>query len=248
MFKNKNLVTKISNGILLAMFIVITLSGISILVSLLTNKVNIAGTSTNDYLYYAIMALIYSISLGVSIFFLNKKINFYKDEYPVSRQVFNLFVVLGVISNILSVFAIIVSYIIYKEFYLYNLLITFIEFGILMVSYKYVSKESILDTKNSKKNNVINLIIIFLLIQYTNGIIRAILQLIFKINETPTLVKYIIVYAVGICVVILSYILFNKNKNKNVLEVKEVVEVKVVKKTTKSKKGTNKSKKETKKK
>jgi len=193
MFKNKNLVTKISNGILLAMFIVITLSGISILVSLLTNKIDIVGTTTNDYLYYAIMALIYSVSLGISIFLLNKKINFYKDEYPVSRQVFNLFFVLGVISSILSIFAIIVSYVIYKEFYLYNVLITFVEFGILMSAYKYVSKETILNIKNSKKNNIVNLIILFLLIQYTNGIIRAILQLIFKINETPILVKYIII-------------------------------------------------------
>lgn len=246
MFKNKNLITKISNGILLAMLIVIALSGVSILVSLLSNNIIIGGTTTtNDYLYYAIMALIYSIFIGLTIFVLNKKINLYKDAYPVSRQVFNMFFMLGLLSSILSIPAIMVSYIIYKEFYLYNLLTTIIELGILIGAYKYVLKETILSVKNSKKVNFVNIIIIFLLIQYGNGLVRSILQLIFKMNETPVLIKYIIIYIVGICVVVLSYILFNKS-NKTV-EVVEAKEVKVINKTTKSKKGTSKSKKETKK-
>ena len=213
MFKNKNIVTKISNTIILFIFIVMLLTGVSLL---LGNDIS-ASYSNNDFLYNSIMTAIYVIVSGTFIILLNKKINLYKDEYPVSRQVFNLIYVVMLISIIISMFMIIVGAFVYKEFSLYTLLSLIISLGTSTGMFVYVSKGRLINNENSKKKNVINLVIAILFVEYVSDFLISALQLIFKTNESILIIKYMIVYLVGMCIVTLAYYLFQKSKDKELI-------------------------------
>lgn len=261
MFKNKNIVTKASNGLLIFMFVIMTISLISVLTVLINGDTTlIEGYTKSDYVYNSIISGIYMIFSGLTLYILNKRIDLYKDEYPVTKQVYNLFFMVAILGTIISVLSLITGYFVYKEFSFYSLLAVLSEALIFILSYKYLSKNELLSLNNSKKTNIINLIIIFLLLEYSTGIIKVLLQLIFGLSKTVDSIKYLLLYLIGIGVVVLAYRMFSKVKDKEVVEVKKEVKVvstkenktetpkkKVTKVNTKKKTNTKKVNKETKK-
>lgn len=246
MFKDKNLVTKISNGTLIFIFLIMLLTGASLVAALITGDTSsVEGYTHADYVYNAIMSIMYMIFSGGLLIYLNKKLNIYKDEYPVTRQVFNFFFVISMLGNIISIFMIAVGYFVYDEMSWYSLLTTIFNIGIFIGTYIYLLKGKLLNLENTKKTNIINLIIILLLMEYVSGIINLLFQLLFKINSTSDITKNIIIYLVGICVVILAFKLFDKTKDKKNIkeEIKEPVkEVKVIEVKEEKKKPAKKKK------
>lgn len=238
MFKNKNAVTIVSNIILLFIFVVMLLTGISILFG---NNISEAYSDV-DFMYNAIMTVIYIIVTGILILLLNKKINLYKDEYPISRQVFNLIYLVMMLSIIISIFMVVVGAFVYKEFSLYTFLSLTVSLGISTAMYVFVSKGKLLSKGNTKKNNIINLIIAILFVEYVSDFLISALKLIFKTDDTLLIIKYMVVYLVGMCIVTLAYYLFQKGKIKE--EVATEKEVKVIE----NKKGLTKNNKKDKKK
>ena len=112
MLKNKNRVTKISNILFLTMFV---LSLFSIISLITTGYVDVEGRTKKDFILNLAMMIVYFISSGLILYITNKKINLYKDEYSISRQVFNLFVVISSMSIILMIGTTIITYFLIKR-------------------------------------------------------------------------------------------------------------------------------------
>ncbi|HOP66060.1 MAG TPA: hypothetical protein PLX66_03505, partial [Bacilli bacterium] len=114
----------------------------------------------------------------------------------------------------ISFFMVFCEYFIYKDFSFYTLLTVIIEAGVFILTYIYMLKEKLINKTNSKKTNVINLVIVILLLEYIVGIVDLLLGLIFKVNEMADIVNNLIIYAVGTCIVLIAYKLFNNTKTK----------------------------------
>ena len=205
MFKNKNKMTKISNAIFLGF-------GILALLSLLSIITNIdKSTPVKDLYSNIVLMIIYIICSGIILWITNKKIDLYKEEYSISRQIFNLFVVISLMSAVLMLGVNILSYIFYKKFSLYSLLIELVCFiPIYLLAYKEVSKNKLLNKNNEKKTNICNLVIIILLMNYTSIIGSTLLQIVFNTVDIVLALKNILISFVWIAVILIAYKLINR--------------------------------------
>lgn len=241
MFKNKNKITKISNGVLIVLFVMSLISSISLVANLITGNITTTESySSNDYLNDTILMIVYVISSGSALLILNKKIDIYKDEYPMSRQIFNLFLVLSMLSVVVMTSQVIISYFVYKEFSLYSLLsIIFGYIPVYLYALYYVNKGVILSTNNSKKENIINFFVIYLLMTYGVNVVILMLQLILKQGDVITIIQNLIISFIWMLVVLFAYQLMNNKKVKDEEEVtliKDKEEVKIDKKVKENKK------------
>lgn len=205
MFKNKNKMTKISNAIFLGFGILAFLS----LLSIITNIDK--STPVKDLYSNIVLMIIYIICSGIILWITNKKIDLYKEEYSISRQIFNLFVVISLMSAVLMLGVNILSYIFYKKFSLYSLLIELVCFiPIYLLAYKEVSKNKLLNKNNEKKTNICNLVIIILLMNYTSIIGSTLLQIVFNTVDIVFALKNILISFVWIAVILIAYKLINR--------------------------------------
>ena len=229
MFKNKSKVAKFSNGLLIAIFVLALISCLSMLPQLISGNVTvIEGYTINDYWKDEILMICYVIFSGLTLLILNKKINLYKDEYTISRQVFNLLFVLLMLSSVLMISNVIVEYIINKKFSLYALLTILLSYvPVYIYSYWYVDKHEILTIEKSTRENVTNFIIIYLLTNYSSSVIELIINLILKVNDTMVVIQNLIVSFLWIFVILLANKLLNKDNSSK--------EVKVIEKKKKNK-------------
>ena len=208
MLKNKNRVTKISNILFITMFV---LSLFSIISLITTGYVDVEGRTKKDFILNLAMMIVYFISSGLILYITNKKINLYKDEYSISRQVFNLFVVISSMSIILMISTTIISYFLTNKFSFYTLLsILFGYIPVYVYSYIIVSKTDILSKENDKKINISNLLVIFLLMNYSINFIVFIFQMIFEVNEIMVILPNMCFALIWICIVFIAYKLINR--------------------------------------
>lgn len=219
MFKNKNEVTKISNILFISLF------GLSILsiISLIFGGVeSIEGFSKNDYYFNLVMLIIYSIASFIVLFLTNKKVDLYKDEYPLTRRIFNLFIVLLVMSMVITLSAEVFNYVFYKNFSWYSVITLIIGYvPSCLLAIKEVSKGKLLSTSNEKKINVANLLIIYLLMNYYLNSVSIIFKMIFKMDEITTLISGLCWSFIWIVVIVISYRLIN-NKEEFIFKQKKV--------------------------
>lgn len=209
MFKNKNESHKISNGFFLVMGFFAFLSMVSIL---LNGEYAIEGTSS-DYYFNIFMLLIYSVTAGLILLFTNKKNILYKDDFCVSRRLFNLFVMISVMSMVITIGSNVLSYFFYDNFSWYSMIVVIIGYiPCYIVAYKEVSKGILLSKNNISKINVSNFLVIYLLMQYYINVIAIISQMIFKMAEMAILIKSLCFAFVWIFVVIIAYRLINNKK------------------------------------
>lgn len=210
MFKNKNEVTKISNVLFISLF------GLSILsiISLIFGGVDSTeGFSKNDYHFNLVMLIIYSIASFIVIFLTNKKMDLYKDEYPLTRRIFNLFIVLLVMSMVITLSAEVFNYVFYKNFSWYSVITLIIGYvPSCLLAIKEVSKGKLLSISNEKKINVANLLIIYLLMNYYLNSVSIIFKMIFKMDEITTLISGLCWSFIWIAVIVISYRLINKKE------------------------------------
>ena len=210
MFKNKNEVTKISNVLFISLF---GLSILSIISFLFGNAGSIEGFSKSDYYFNLVMLVIYSIASFIVLFLTNKKVDLYKDEYPLSRRIFNLFMSLLVMSMVITLSAEIFNYVFYKKFSWYSVITLIIGYvPSCLVAIKEVSKGKLLSTSNEKKINVANLLIIYLLMNYYLYSVVIIFKMIFKMDEITTLIGGLCLTLIWIAVIVISYRLINKKE------------------------------------
>lgn len=219
MFKNRNRMTKISNAFLLTILVLSLISVVSIAGNVFFDATPIEGYTKTDYLFNFIMMLIYSVFATISIVILNLKIDLYKDEYTMSKQLFNLLFVFAMLSTIINFGGIITTYFIYKEFSLITLLgIIFGYLLIYIVAFIYINRHEYLSKDNSTKTNVINFIVLFLLMQYASSIINILLKLMFNNGKLNDNLKSLGISIIMVSLIIIAYKLINRNNEK-----KEVV-------------------------
>ena len=210
MIRNKNEATKISN----IFFIAIGFMSFLSLMSLIFGGVEgIDGFNKNDYNYNIIMMAIYTALSVLTLYITNKKINIYKDEYPVSRRIFNLFIAISIMSVIITFTSNILTIFFYDTFSwpaLITLILGYIPAYTLAI--KQVSKGELLSKDNEQKVNIANLVIIYLLMNYYVNAIMILSQMIFKTGEIITLIGGLCFSIIWMCVVMISYKLINKKE------------------------------------
>lgn len=208
MFKNKNEITKISNIFFLVM------GGLSILsiISMLASGVDgIQEYSTNDYYFNLIMMIIYSIISLAIIYITNKKIKIYNDDFPVSRRAFNFFVMISIMSMVITLSANILNYVFYNNFSWHTLIVTI--FGYIpayIVSYYFVSKGELLKKENESKINIANFLIVYLLMQYYINIISILGQIVLNMGDIVSLISALCFSLIWISIIVIAYKLINK--------------------------------------
>ena len=216
MFKNKNKVTKISNAILLVIFVLYLVASISSIISIATGNITLpTGYTEKDYLYSTILSLVYAVLAGISLLILNTKVNMYKEDYTLSRQIFNLYTMLSIISSLVLIASYIVSIYVYKESSTYELLtsiICYIPFYI--AAYIYVDKKDLLNKKNTKIRNTVNFLVVCLMMSYFTNIVSLVLQYIFKVTENETIYKNLMYTIIWMALVIIAYKLIDRNDAK----------------------------------
>lgn len=210
MLKNKNEVTKISNIFFIAIGFMAFLS----LITLIFGGVeSIEGFNKNDYNYNLIMMSIYTLLAVLTLFITNKKINIYKDEYPISRRVFNLFISISIMSVIITFSSNILTIFFYDTFS-WPTFITLI-LGYIpayLIAIKEVSKGELLSKDNEQKVNIANLVIIYLLMNYYVNVIMILSSMLFKTGEIVTQIGGLCFSIIWMCVVMISYKLINKKE------------------------------------
>lgn len=240
MFKNKNKVTKFSNFLFIFIFLVSVMGVISFSMNLSKGSF-LTGYTRNDYIYNLVSSIVYLLMSGMILFLLNKKIDLYKDEYPLSKQIFNVINAVMVLELLTSLLSLISGQFIYNKFSFYGLFGYIFGLVIIIGSYLYSEKTNMLNMENDKKTNIVNFIVIILFREYVYDFVITILQLIFKQDKVLSITKNMILYLIGMCVVFLAYKLFEKSRSKE--KNNEIKEVKVIKNeslTTNSKKSKKK--------
>jgi len=210
MLKNKNEATKISNIFFIAIGF---MSFLSLMTLIFGGVDSVEGFNKNDYNYNLIMMAIYTVLSVLTLYITNKKINVYKDEYPVSRRVFNLFIAISIMSVIITFTSNILTIFFYDTFS-WPTLITLI-LGYIpayLVAIKEVSKGELLSKDNEQKVNIANLVIIYLLMNYYVNAVMILSQMIFKTGEIITLIGGLCFSIIWMCVVMISYKLINKKE------------------------------------
>ncbi len=218
MLKNKNEASKISN---IFLFIIGGLSLLSIISLLIRGVDGFEGYNSSDYYFNLIMMVIYLLLSVIVLFITNKKVDMYKDEFSISRRIFNLFIVISIMSVLINISANVLSYFFYDEFSWYSLAIALLGYvPTYIISYIKVSKGDILSKDNETKVNVANLIVIYLLMNYCINVVALILQVIFKLKKFSEVTGGLCLSIVWIIVVIVAYILIN-NKDKKIIKNKK---------------------------
>ena len=226
MFKNKNKVTKFSNFLFIFIFLVSVMGAINFGMDLSKGSF-LSGYTRTDYIYNLVSSIVYSLIGGAVLFLLNKKIDLYKYEYPLSKQIFNVVNIVMVFALITSLLTLISGQFIYNKFSFYGLFGYLFGLVIIIGSYLYSEKTNMLNMENDKKTNIVNFIVIILFREYVYDFVITILQLIFKQGKVLNITKNMILYLVGMCVVFLAYKLFEKSRSKE--KNNETKEVKVIK-------------------
>lgn len=218
MLKNKNEASKISN---IFLFIIGGLSLLSIISLLIRGVDGFEGYNSSDYYFNLIMMVIYLLLSVIVLFITNKKVDMYKDEFSISRRIFNLFIVISIMRVLINISANVLSYFFYDEFSWYSLAIALLGYvPTYIISYIKVSKGDILSKDNETKVNVANLIVIYLLMNYCINVVALILQVIFKLKKFSEVTGGLCLSIVWIIVVIVAYILIN-NKDKKIIKNKK---------------------------
>lgn len=213
MFKNKNAVAKISNFFLIFMIVCCFLPIISLAFGDISELKEV-GYSQNDITYSIISTSLCLILSLIGLFITNKK-KIYNDEYPITRCVFNFFVVVSIISLILSFILNILNLYFYKSFS-WVVFFTLI-FGDSIGYYlaiRFVDKDNLFKKSNEIKVNIANLVIVILLINYYVEAISIIFSIIFGTEKILTLLISLITSLVWIVVIVISYKLINKKELK----------------------------------
>jgi hypothetical protein len=206
MFKGKNKVTKISNTIFL---IFVMLASLSLLSMFLNAPKDVAKVDLHSNM---ILMGIYVVFSVIILWITNKKIDLYKDEYSVSRQVFNLFLLVSIMSAILMLGVNVLSYVFYKKFSWYSLILELFCFiPIYLIAYMEVSKDKLLNINNSKKVNICNLVIIILLMNYSSIVLSSLLQMLFNSVDVIIAIKNICISLIWIAIVLIAHKLINKD-------------------------------------
>lgn len=206
MFKDKNKVTKISNAIFL---IFAALASLSLLSMILNAPKELTKADLHSNM---ILMVIYIVFSTVILWITNKKINLYKEEYSVSRQIFNLFILVSIMSAMLMLSINILSYIFYKRFSWYSLILELFCFvPIYIITYKVVSKDKLLNINNSRKINICNLVIIILLMNYSSIVLSTLLQMLFNTIDVVVAIKNICISFIWISVILIAHKLINKD-------------------------------------
>ena len=206
MFKGKNKVTKISNTIFL---IFVMLASLSLLSMILNAPKDVAKVDLHSNM---ILMGIYVVFSVIILWITNKKIDLYKDEYSVSRQVFNLFLLVSIMSAILMLGVNVLSYVFYKKFSWYSLILELFCFiPIYLIAYMEVSKDKLLNINNSKKVNICNLVIIILLMNYSSIVLSSLLQMLFNSVDVIIAIKNICISLIWIAIVLIAHKLINKD-------------------------------------
>lgn len=210
MLRNKNEVTKISN----IFFIAIGFMSFLFLISLVFGGVDgIDGFNKNDYNYNIIMMAIYTILSVLTLYITNKKINIYKDEYPLSRRIFNLFIAITIVSVIITFSSNILTIFFYDTFSWPSLITLALGYiPAYTFAIKEVSKGELLSKDNEQKVNIANLVIIYLLMNYYINAIMILSSMLFKTGEIVTLIGGLCFSIIWMCVVMISYKLINKKE------------------------------------
>lgn len=208
MLKKEDKIFKISN---IFFIVIIVLSSISLLSLLFTGYKSIEGRTKVDYYVNLVLLLMYLISSVLILYLTNKKIDYYKKEYSMPRKIFNLFVLISCLSIVMMFTTLILSKIFLNIFSWYSLLtIIFGYIPIYVISYIVVDKDNLLSINNDKKTNIGNLIVIFLLMNYSLNVIILLLQMIFEVNDIMLTLPSICISFIWIFVVLVAYNLINK--------------------------------------
>lgn len=240
MFKNKNRVTKFSNFLFIFIFLVSVMGAINFAIDLSKGSF-LTGYTRSDYIYNLVSSIAYSLISGIILFLSNKKMDLYKDEYPLTKQIFNVINIVMVFALVTSLISLISGQFIYNKFSFYALFGYLFGLVIIIGSYFYAEKLNMLNMENDKKTNIVNFIVIILFREYVYDFIVTILQLIFKQGKVLSVTKNMILYLIGMCVVFLAYKLFEKSRSKEQhIEKKEVKVIKNENLTTKNKKSKKK--------
>ncbi len=209
MFKNKNGVAKISNFFLIFMIVCCFLPIISLVFGDISELKEV-GYSQNDITYSIISTSLCLILSLIGLVITNKK-KIYNDEYPTTRCVFNFYVVVSIISLILSFILNILNLYFYKSFS-WVVFFTLI-FGDLIGYYlavRFVDKDNLFKKSNETKVNIANLVIVILLINYYVEAISIIFSMIFGTEKILTLLISLATSLIWIVVIVISYKLINK--------------------------------------
>lgn len=213
MFKNKNGVAKVSNFFLIFMIVCCFLPIISLVFGDISELKEI-GYSKNDIAYSIISTSLCLILSLIALLITNKK-KIYSDEYPTTRCVFNFFMVVSIISLILSFILNILNLYFYKSFswVVFFTLIFGDSIGYYLAT-KIVSKDNLFKKSNEAKVNIANLVIIILLINYYVNFVSIIFSIIFNTEKILSLLVSLITSLAWIIVIIISYKLINKKNEK----------------------------------
>lgn len=210
MLKNKNGVAKVSN----IFFVVIGfMSLLSLATLIFGGKESIESFSQNDYNYNIVIMIVYTLLSFLILFVTNKKIDLYKEEYPVSRRVFNLFIVISFMSVVITFVSNVLNIYFYDNFS-WTTLITIIVGYVpsYLIAIKEVSKGKLLNKDNDHKVNIANLVIVYLLMNYYVNCVAVLSQMLFKMGDVITLVGSLCFSIIWMCIVMISYKLINKKE------------------------------------
>ena len=208
MFKKSDKVFKISNIFFVFVAVMSLLSLLSLLIS---GYKEVEGSTISTYYINISMFITYLLSSIIILYISNKKIEFYKDDYPLSRKIFNIFFLILCLSIVVMLSTIIFSKIFLNIFSMYSLLsVVFGYIPIYAVSYYIINKNELLTINNDKKTNIGNLIILFLLMNYSLNVIVLVFQMIFEINDIMVIISSLCISFIWIFIVLIAYNLINK--------------------------------------
>ena len=207
MFRTKDKVKKISN---IFFFSILVLSVISI-VSLIATGPNVEGRTEKDFYINLIMLIVYFLTTCGILYSTNKLIEIYKDEYPTSRKVYNLFVCISAMSIVIMFCSLIVTYVYMSTFSVYSLLCIFLGYiPIYVVATYIVSKGKILNKENDSNKNIMNLIAVIIIMNYAINAVVLVLQMLFDATDIIIILPNLCWAFIWIFIVLVAYKLVNK--------------------------------------
>lgn len=209
MFKNKNKFNRVFN------YILIMFGTISLMSFLIFIKEGYSPNDTfsyNEYVSGTVIYFVYSITSFLMLFLVNNKFNFFDEKYPLSRKLFNSFICIEIINIVLLLSEFITSCLLGNNIQWHYLF--FIIFGYIpaiAVGHIAANNGKYLSNKNSKKINVVNFFVIYLIMSYYINIINSIFQLIFRVDDSIKLLSNIGILLMWVGIVLIAYKIINKN-------------------------------------
>ena len=226
MFKNKNKFNRVFNYILIMFG---TISLMSFLIFIKEGYSPNYTFSYNEYVSGIVIYFVYSITSFLMLFLVNNKFNFFDEKYPLSRKLFNSFICIEIINIVLLLSEFITSCLLGNNIqwhYLFFINLGY-HYSVVLGSEKYYPKfgyipaiavghiaannGKYLSNKNSKKINVVNFFVIYLIMSYYINIINSIFQLIFRVDDSIKLLSNIGILLMWVGIVLIAYKIINKN-------------------------------------